>query len=137
MSFPYQSAPLILRLSKEELRSSAKLRRKREVISGEQLSFYAYMLVCADNSYYVGHTDDLDARYVAHTEGMLPGYTLTRRPVQMVWHQMFETRQEAFATERQIKGWSRAKKRALVAGDWENVGRLGRRHSNPQAVSQQ
>ena len=102
----------------------------------ESLSFYAYMLVCADNSFYVGHTDDLDSRITAHDEGMLPGNTLTSGPAKLVWHQMFATRNEASAAERQIKGWSRAKKRALVVGDWQRISELARRHSPPSTLTQ-
>ena len=91
------------------------------------MSFYAYMLRCSDGSYYVGHTDDLDARIVAHQSGLLPGYTRERRPVELVWHQEFSERDEAFAAERQIKGWSRAKKEALVRADWQGVQLLSRK----------
>ena len=91
------------------------------------MSFYAYMLRCSDGSYYVGHTDDLDARNGAHQSGLLPGYTQTRRPVQLVWSQEFAEREQAFAAERQIKGWSRAKKEALIKGDWDAVRLLSRK----------
>ena len=91
------------------------------------MSFYAYMLRCSDGSYYVGHTDDLDARIGAHQSGLLPGYTQTRRPVQLVWSQEFAEREQAFAAERQIKGWSRAKMEALIKGDWDAVRLLSRK----------
>ena len=91
------------------------------------MSFYAYMLRCSDGSYYVGHTDNLDARIGAHHSGLLPGYTQKRRPVQSVWHQEFPERDQAFAAERQIKGWSRPKKEALIGGDWEAVQLLSRK----------
>ncbi|MFL6767620.1 MAG: TrmH family RNA methyltransferase [Sphingomicrobium sp.] len=91
------------------------------------MSFHAYMLRCADGSYYVGHTDDLDARIGAHHSGQIPGYTQKRRPLSLVWSQDFHSREEALAAERQIKGWSRAKKEALVRGDWEAVQLLSRK----------
>ena len=91
------------------------------------MSFYAYMLRCSDGSYYVGHTDNLDARIGAHQSGLLPGYTQKRRPVQLVWHQEFPERDQAFAAERQIKGWSRPKKEALIRGDWEGIQLLARK----------
>lgn len=91
------------------------------------MSFYAYMLRCSDGSYYVGHTDDLDARIGTHQAGLLLGFTRTRRPVQLVWHQDFAERDQAFAAERQIKGWSRAKKEALIKGDWDAVQLLSRK----------
>jgi putative endonuclease len=85
------------------------------------MAFYAYLLECRDASYYTGHTDDLDARLIAHQQGIFRGYTLSRRPVKLVWSQDFPTRDEAFQAERQIKGWSRAKKQALIAGDWDRL----------------
>ena len=91
------------------------------------MSFWAYMLRCADGSYYVGHTDDLEVRVGAHHSGLIKGYTQKRRPIQMVWSQEFAERDEAFRAERQIKGWSRAKKEALIRGDWEGVQFLSRK----------
>jgi tRNA/rRNA methyltransferase len=85
------------------------------------LDFYAYLLRCADGSYYAGHTDDLDSRVAQHQSGALPGYTRSRTPVQLVWSDRFPDRDSAFAAERQIKGWSRAKKEALIRGDWDAV----------------
>ena len=91
------------------------------------MSFWTYMLRCADGSYYVGHTDDLDARLGAHQSGLIDGYTQKRRPVILAWSQEFGDRDEAFAAERQIKGWSRAKKEALIRGDWDGVQALSRK----------
>ena len=91
------------------------------------MSFCTYILRCADGSYYVGHTDDLDARIGAHQSGLLPGYTQKRRPVQLAWHQESADRHEAFAAERQIKGRSRAKKEALIRNDWDGVRLLSRK----------
>ena len=91
------------------------------------MSFYAYMLRCSDGSFYVGHTDDLEQRISAHHSGQLSGYTHNRRPVQLVWHQDFPERDQAFAAERQVKGWSRAKKEALIRGDWDAVRLLSRK----------
>jgi LAO/AO transport system kinase len=88
--------------------------------------FHVYMLRCADGSFYVGHTDELQRRVAQHQAGELPGYTHERRPVSLVWHQETATREEALAAELRIKGWSRAKKEALIAGDWERVKQLAR-----------
>lgn len=85
------------------------------------MSFWAYMLRCADGSYYVGHTDDLEARLGAHQWGLIKGYTQKRRPITLAWSQEFAERDEAFRAERQIKGWSRAKKEALIRGDWDAI----------------
>ena len=78
-----------------------------------------YILRCSDGSYYTGHTDDLEKRLVAHMRGDFSGYTLNRRPVDLVFAQDFSSRDEAFERERQIKGWSRKKKEALIKGDWD------------------
>jgi len=91
------------------------------------VDFYTYMLRCADGKYYVGHTDDLDARVAQHQSGAIPGYTRDRRPVELVWAERFPDRDGAFAAERQIKGWGRAKKEALIRGDWEEISRLASR----------
>ncbi|WP_435202728.1 GIY-YIG nuclease family protein [Qipengyuania sp. 902] len=81
------------------------------------MTFFTYLLRCNDDSYYVGHTEDLENRMAQHRSGMLGGYTAGRLPVSFEWSQDFPTRNEAFDAERQIKGWSRAKKQALIAGD--------------------
>jgi len=94
------------------------------------LSFYAYILVCADGSYYTGHTDDIEARSAAHEAGTIDGYTKTRRPVSLVWTQEFESRYDALSAERQIKGWSRAKKRALIEGKWDLLRLLSHIHGS-------
>lgn len=94
------------------------------------MAFYTYMLRCADGSYYVGHTDDLEQRLVAHQHGYIVGYTSSRRPVELVWSDVFRSRDEAWQRERQLKGWSRRKKEALVSGDWDGLRELSRAHSS-------
>ncbi|HEX8300188.1 MAG TPA: GIY-YIG nuclease family protein [Sphingomonas sp.] len=89
------------------------------------------MLRCRDGSYYAGHTDDLEVRMAQHARGTIPGYTHDPRPVELVWCGDAPTRDEAFAMERRIKGWSRAKKEALIAGDWERISELARNRSGP------
>ena len=82
--------------------------------------FWVYILQCNDKSYYTGHTDNLEARLAQHTNRMILGcYTSTRLPVQLMYSQEFYTREEALAAEKQIQGWSRKKKEALIAGDWQ------------------
>jgi len=93
------------------------------------MDFYTYLLRCSDGSYYAGHTDNLEARVAQHQRGLTTGYTLGRTPIELVWTQMFATRDEAFAAERRIKGWSRAKKEALIAGDWNKLRELARKRS--------
>lgn len=94
---------------------------------------FLYILLCADGSYYVGTTrKDLELRLAEHNSGSLGGYTLVRRPVVLVYAEHFETITDAIAAERQIKGWSRAKKEALIKGDWNSIRGLAvRRHPHP------
>ena len=90
------------------------------------MAFYAYLLRCSDGSYYAGHTDDIEIRLAQHQTGALGGYTSRRRPVALVWSDSFMTRDDAFAAERKLKGWSRAKKEALIAGAWQRISELAR-----------
>jgi putative endonuclease len=80
---------------------------------------FVYMLKCSDNSYYVGSAtgDDLTLRIAQQQGGAYPGYTWSRRPVVLVWSEHFDRITDAIAVERQIKGWSRAKKEALIKSD--------------------
>jgi tRNA/rRNA methyltransferase len=85
------------------------------------------MLRCADGSYYIGHTDALEHRIARHQSGEIEGYTQSRLPVEHVWSQDFPSRAEALEAERQLKGWSRAKKEALIVGDQALVSQLARK----------
>ena len=93
------------------------------------MSFWVYILKCADDSYYTGHTDNLETRVGAHESGEIPGYTHFRRPLTLAFTQEFPTREEALAAERQIKGWSRAKKEAMMRGDWSQVSVLAHKRT--------
>ncbi|SES91440.1 putative endonuclease [Marinobacter segnicrescens] len=91
------------------------------------MTFWVYILQCADNSYYTGHTDNLDQRIEQHKcRTFATCYTASRLPVKLVFSQPFPTRAEALTSERQIKGWSRKKKEAMIAGDWDRVSALAR-----------
>jgi putative endonuclease len=87
-----------------------------------------YILRCADGSYYVGTTvGSLDHRVAEHQAGAFDGYTALRRPVELVFHQHFERLDDAAAAERQVKGWRRDKKEALIRGDFAALPSLARR----------
>src|SRR5689334_7275286 len=90
---------------------------------------FVYILHCADGSYYVGSArgDDLAKRLSEHETGALDGYTSTRRPVRLVFHEHFKRITDAIAAERRIKGWSRAKKEALIRGEWDRLPWLAKR----------
>ena len=97
------------------------------------MSFWVYILQCADNSYYTGHTDNLEGRIAKHQLGEIEGYTSTRLPVKLLFSEEFPTRDEALACEQQIKGWSRRKKEAMMRGDWVGVSQLARRYHPSRA----
>jgi putative endonuclease len=89
---------------------------------------FTYILRCADGSYYVGTArGDLDRRIAEHNAGTYRGYTSRRRPVELVWAQEYEDPYDAIGAERRIKGWSRAKKEALIAGDYKSLKTLSKR----------
>ena len=83
------------------------------------MNAFVYILRCADNSYYVGSTrTSLEERIAQHDHGHFGGYTAKRRPLTLVWSQDFDRITDAITAERQLKGWSHAKKEALIAGEF-------------------
>jgi putative endonuclease len=95
------------------------------------VGIYVYILRRADGSYYVGSATghDVSMRVDQHNAGSYPGYTFSRRPVVLVWSEYFDRITDGIAAERQIKGWSRAKKEALIRSDWTRVSELARRRA--------
>ena len=92
---------------------------------------HVYMLRCADGSYYVGSTrKPLDERIREHLSGAVDGYTARRLPVILVWANSFERHTDAFEVEKQIKGWSRRKKEALICGDWDAIQAFSRSYQH-------
>jgi putative endonuclease len=94
---------------------------------------FVYMLRCSAGSYYVGSARGdwgaLERRVNEHNAGVYDGHTKSRRPVELVFQQEFQRITDAIAAERQIKGWSRAKKEALIRGDWHAVSLLAHNHT--------
>ncbi|MDA1215743.1 MAG: GIY-YIG nuclease family protein [Chloroflexi bacterium] len=88
------------------------------------MSFYVYILRCADGSYYTGHTDNIEHRLAQHHEGEASEYTKSRRPVVPVFQEEFPNRLEALEMERRIKGWSRHKKRGVDSQELELLTKL-------------
>ena len=99
------------------------------------MSFYVYILKCADGSYYTGHTDDIELRLAQHLRDEILGYTVSRMPLALVYVESFPTRDEAFGAERQIKGWSRRKKEALMDKDWERLKALSKNSQSKTALA--
>ena len=95
------------------------------------MSAFLYILCCGDGSYYVGTTrEGLDKRIAEHNAGTFEGYTAKRRPVTLAFEQHFERIEDAVSAERQIKGWRREKKEALIRGDYKALPTLARRRSS-------
>ena len=91
---------------------------------------FVYILRCADDSFYVGTTRaTLDRRLAQHEDETFGGYTRSRRPVTLSYAEYFERFEDAIASERRLKGWSRAKKQALIDGDLEELRTLARRRT--------
>ncbi len=84
--------------------------------------YYVYILRCSDSSLYVGITNDVDRRLDEHNDGKLPSaYTFKRRPVFVEYIQDFTEPTQAIAFEKKLKGWSKAKKEALIKGDFDMI----------------
>jgi predicted GIY-YIG superfamily endonuclease len=90
------------------------------------MSFSAYMLHCRGGAFYTGHTEDLEIRLTQYQAGEVRSFRANLLPVELVWSQEFPTRIEALEAERRIRGWSRAKKMALIRGDWDAISRLAK-----------
>lgn len=94
---------------------------------------WTYLLRCADDSFYVGSTGRaIEARVQEHVDGVGAEHTKRRRPVVLVWAAEFETTVEAYGMELRIHGWSRRKKSALIAGDWDAMHEAARRRGVPK-----
>jgi predicted GIY-YIG superfamily endonuclease len=90
-------------------------------------SFFVYILLCADGTFYVGHTSDLEQRVIVHNEGRGAAWTACRRPVKLVYQELFASKENAIHRESQLKRWTHAKKGALVNGDRATLKSLARR----------
>ncbi|GAB2583794.1 GIY-YIG nuclease family protein [Microlunatus antarcticus] len=91
---------------------------------------HVYLLRCSDGSFYVGSARDLDQRVMQHASGVVKGYTSTRRPVELVWALETERVDDAAELERQIKGWRRSKRLALIEGRLDDLPALARAGSH-------
>jgi putative endonuclease len=83
---------------------------------------YVYILKCSDKSYYVGVTNNIEVRFHKHQEGSIETcYTYLRRPVELKYYEIIQDNIQAIKREKQIKGWSRIKKEALINNNWESL----------------
>lgn len=98
--------------------------------------YWVYILKCADNSYYTGVTNDIENRVAQHQEGINPGsYTHNRRPVELVFNYEFNDVTQAIAFEKQVKGWNRKKKEAIISGQWDLLPELSKNRQDPSTGS--
>ena len=97
--------------------------------------YWTYVLLCRDASYHIGVTSELEIRLAKHALGLNPNaYTFRRRPVKLVYSEVSSTPDEAIFVEKRLKGWSRAKKDALVRGDWDAIRVLSRSSARADAA---
>ena len=98
---------------------------------------WMYILECSDGSYYVGSTNDLERRIWEHNEGLGAKYTARRRPVKLVYAAEFTSLAEAYEREKQVQGWGRAKREALIRGDYDALPELARKDFERYRVRRQ
>lgn len=90
--------------------------------------YFVYILLCSDNTFYTGITNNLERRLSKHNHKFYPNsYTSKRTPVTLVWSGIFNDIRQAKLFEQRIKKWSRAKKEALIKNDWERIKQLSKR----------
>ncbi|MBR3719224.1 MAG: GIY-YIG nuclease family protein [Firmicutes bacterium] len=87
---------------------------------------FMYILKCSDGSFYTGSTNNLEYRIAQHKSGEGAEYTKRRLPVELVFVQEFQSVEEAFRREKQVQGWSRKKKMALIEGAYDKLPELSR-----------
>lgn len=89
--------------------------------------YFVYILLCSDNSYYTGITNNLERRVYEHENGFdRKAYTFKRRPLKLVFCEAFNDVNQAIAFEKQVKGWRREKKEAIINGDWHLLPELSK-----------
>ena len=88
---------------------------------------YMYILECSDCSYYTGSTWNIENRFWEHQQGMGANYTRYRLPVTLVYSEEYERIEDAFYREKQVQGWSRKKKKALIEGRMEDLPKLAKK----------
>jgi putative endonuclease len=93
-------------------------------------AYFVYIVKCKDDSFYTGITNNLERRLIEHNNGQDEfAYTYERRPVELVWFEMFTEPSQAIMIEKKIKGWSRRKKQALIDEDWERLVRYSKNYT--------
>ena len=92
--------------------------------------YFVYILLCSDGSYYTGVTNDMERRFYEHENGLdANSYTFKRRPLKLVFQEIFNDINQAIAFEQHVKGWRRAKKEAIINGDWHLLPELSKKYT--------
>ena len=98
--------------------------------------YFVYILICSDNSYYTGITNNIDRRLLEHNNDLdKTSYSYSRRPVKIVYHECFQNPNDAIMWEKRIKGWTRKKKEALINGNFDELKRLSNLKKNNVILS--
>jgi putative endonuclease len=88
-------------------------------------TMYVYILKCSDDSFYTGVTNDLEMRFEQHVQGINRNcYTFSRRPLEIVFYEFFNDPSSAISFEKKLKGWTKAKKLALINSNWDKLKEL-------------
>ena len=94
-------------------------------------TMYVYIIRCSDKTYYVGVTNNLELRFDQHQDGINPNcYTFSRRPLQLVFYELFNTPENAIRFEKKIKKWSKLKKEALISANFNLLPELSKKKYN-------
>ncbi|EKD56021.1 MAG: tRNA/rRNA methyltransferase [uncultured bacterium] len=83
------------------------------------MSYFVYIILCDNNRYYVGHTNNLESRFSRHLQKTGAKFTAQNKPIKILWQQEFNSEIEAIKREKQIKGWTKAKKEKLINKIWD------------------
>lgn len=100
------------------------------------MSSYMYILKCSDGSFYTGSTQELEKRVQEHNMGVGANYTRKHLPVELVYYEEFQRIDDAFAREKQVQGWSRAKKNALIQGQFGKLTDLSKSTVSKRLVAE-
>lgn len=101
-------------------------------------TYYVYILKCSDKSYYIGVSNDMERRLMEHNSGLnIECYTYSRRPLEVVFVTEFNDINQAITFEKQVKGWSRKKKEAIINNRWEDLPELSKNRQDKNHTNEQ
>jgi putative endonuclease len=94
--------------------------------------YYVYILKCQDGTYYTGFTRDLEKRQKEHLGGYGAKYTLDKKAEALLYYETFDSQEEALHREKQLKGWTKAKKDSLISGQISHLKKLSISRQSPR-----